>query len=142
MVKLKTITRNSFIRIVSGLIFGLVAWIWYNLTNFQTEQESSLEFKHGQVIPMGISYFETYYLYRIGDTIRAYSTKCTHAGCRIGKSTGDVLQCNCHGSQFEAKTGKPLKGPAIKPLQEFECWFDNTSEQWIVKLHPVVELNL
>jgi Rieske Fe-S protein len=137
MEKQKTITRNSFIHIVTGLILGLVAWIWIKITNFQTEQENSLEFRHGQDIPMGISFFEKYYLYRTKNSVRAFLTKCTHAGCRINTSTGSLLQCNCHGSQFDAETGKPLKGPAIKPLQEIECKFDNANSLWVVRLKPI-----
>jgi len=135
MIKQKKITRNSFIQLATGLILGLVAWIWYKLTNFQTKQENSLEFRHGQDIPLGISYFEKYYIFRTDLSVRAFLTKCTHAGCRIGASTGNVLQCNCHGSQFEAKTGKALKGPALKPLQEIECRFDQGTGQWVVRLH-------
>jgi Rieske Fe-S protein len=132
-----TISRNSFIRIVAGLIFGVVVWIWYKLTNFQTERENNLEFRHGEDIPMGISYFEKYYLYRAHSSVKAYLTKCTHTGCRIGVSSGKILQCNCHGSQFDAETGKPLKGPAIRPLQKIECRFDKTARQWVVRLRQV-----
>jgi Rieske Fe-S protein len=138
MGKQKSISRNLFLRIFTGLILGLVAWIWYNLTNFQAERENSLEFRHGQDIPMGISYFEKYYLYRTDNSVRAFLTKCTHAGCRIGAKTGTVLQCNCHGSQFDAGTGKPVKGPAIKPLHEIECRFDEKNGQWVVRMQPVV----
>ena len=139
MIKQKAITRNSFIQIVTGLIFGLVVWLWYKLTKSQVEQENNLEFRHSQDIPLGISYFEKYYLFRTDRTVRAFLTKCTHAGCRIGISMGDVLQCKCHGSQFEAETGKALKGPALKPLLEIECRFDKQSEQWVVKMKPVRE---
>ena len=134
MEKQKPISRNSFIRMVTGLILGLVAWVWYRLSGFQADRENSLEFRHGLNIPMGISYFEKYYLYRTDNSVRAFLTKCTHAGCRIGKNTGTILQCNCHGSQFDAETGKPLKGPAIKPLQEIECRFDEKNGQWVVRM--------
>ena len=138
MEKQKSISRNSFLRIVTGLILGLVAWIWYNLTNFQTERENSMEFRHSRDIPMGISYFDKYYLYRTDHSVRAFLTKCTHAGCRIGANTGTILICNCHSSQFDAETGKPLKGPAIKPLQEIECRFDEKNGQWVLRMRPVV----
>lgn len=137
MNKQKVISRKSFFQIVTGVILGLVAWVWYNLTNFQTEFENRMEFRHSQDIPMGISFFDMYYICRNDQSIRAFSTKCTHAGCRIGTNTGTVLQCNCHGSQFDAKTGKPLKGPAIKPLQEIECQFDEVKGQWVVRLKPL-----
>lgn len=138
MSKQKTISRNAFIRIVTGLILGLVAWIWYRLSGFQTERESRMEFRHGNDIPLGVSYFEKYYLIRTENSLKAFSTTCTHAGCRIGKGNENTLQCNCHGSRFDAETGKPLKGPAIKSLQEFECRFDEKTAQWVVRLHPVL----
>lgn len=138
MGKQKTITRKSFIQIGTGSILGLVAWIWYKLSGFQTERESRMEFRHGNDISLGISYFEKYYLIRTENSLRAFSTTCTHAGCRIGKGNGNSLQCNCHGSRFEAETGNPLKGPAIKPLQEFECRFDVKTEQWVVRMQRVV----
>jgi len=132
------ISRNSFFRIVAGLVLGLLAWLWYRLSGFQTERESRMEFRHGNDIPLGISYFEKYYLIRTENSLRAFSTTCTHAGCRIGKGNGNSLRCSCHGSRFEAETGKPLKGPAIKPLQEFECRFDEKTGQWVVSMKPVV----
>jgi Rieske Fe-S protein len=138
MSKQKSISRYAFIRMATGLIVGLVGWIWYRLSGFLIERENSLEFRHGSDIPMGISYFEKYYLIRTEKSLRAFSTTCTHAGCRIGKSNGNSLQCNCHGSRFDAETGKPLKGPAIKHLQEFECRFDEKTGQWVVRLQPVV----
>ena len=135
MVKQKLISRNSFIRMVTGLILGMVAWIWYRLSSFQTDRENNLEFRHGLDLPMGISYFEKYYLFRNKESVRAFSTICTHAGCRIGFGSTTTLQCNCHGSKFDAETGKPLKGPAIKPLQQFDCRFDQKTEQWVVRLN-------
>ncbi|HAH23376.1 MAG TPA: hypothetical protein DCL77_06420 [Prolixibacteraceae bacterium] len=133
----KKISRNLFLRMLTGLIIGLIAWIGYKLSNYQLERENNLEFRHGQDIPMGISYFEKYYLYRTDHSVRAFLTKCTHAGCQIGIGSGTMLQCNCHGSQFEAQTGKPLKGPALKPLQEIECRLDNSKGQYVVRLHPI-----
>lgn len=133
----KKISRNLFIRMITGLIIGLVAWIGYKLSNYQLERENSMEFRHGQNLPMGISYFEKYYLFRTDHSVRAFLTKCTHAGCQIGISSGTMLQCNCHGSQFDAQSGKPLKGPALKPLQEIECRLDEANGQYVVRLYPI-----
>ncbi len=132
----KTITRKLFIQILAGIGTGLFTWIWYKLSEFQDAKESQSEFRHNADIPLGTSYCGKYYLYRKGNSVHAFSTKCTHAGCLIGKSNTGILQCNCHGSQFDAETGKPLKGPAIKPLRELNCLFDPSSGQWIVKLQP------
>lgn len=135
MGKQKTISRKLFIQSSTGLVIGLSGWIWYKLTGFQIERENSLEFNHKH-ISMGISYFDKYYICRTEHSVRAFLTQCTHAGCRIGVSSGTMLQCNCHGSQFEAETGKPLKGPAIKPLQQIDCRFDEAKSQWVVRLQP------
>jgi Rieske Fe-S protein len=137
MERQKLISRKTFIQTGTGFILVLFAWIWYRLSGFQSDRDNNMEFRHGQDIPMGISYFEKYYIYRTDNSVRAFLTKCTHAGCRIGPNTGTILQCNCHGSQFDAKTGYPLKGPAIKPLQEIICVFDQKTGQWLVRLQPI-----
>ncbi|WP_369238331.1 Rieske (2Fe-2S) protein [Streptomyces sp. R21] len=51
-------------------------------------------------------------------SLKAFSTICTHAGCPINKLEGTTLTCPCHGSQFDATTGKVLHTPATVPLNE------------------------
>ncbi|MFE5404816.1 Rieske (2Fe-2S) protein [Streptomyces sp. NPDC056580] len=53
-----------------------------------------------------------------GGALKAYSTVCTHAGCVINKLRGTTLICPCHGSEFDAVTGKVLQAPATEPLGE------------------------
>ncbi len=50
--------------------------------------------------------------------LKAYSTICTHAGCAINKLQGTTLTCPCHGSEFDAASGKVLAAPATEPLNE------------------------
>jgi nitrite reductase/ring-hydroxylating ferredoxin subunit len=50
-------------------------------------------------------------------TLKAYNTVCTHAGCPINKLEGTKLICPCHGSEFDATTGKVLREPAVAPLK-------------------------
>ncbi|MEU0964023.1 Rieske 2Fe-2S domain-containing protein [Streptomyces sp. NPDC005917] len=50
--------------------------------------------------------------------LKAYSTICTHAGCPINKLQGTTLVCPCHGSEFDAVTGKVVRPPATEPLNE------------------------
>lgn len=127
------ISRSLFFKLAAGLCLGFVGWIWLRITKSEIQKENRIEFRHGKDIPLGISYFDKYYLHRTGESLRAFSTTCTHAGCRIGKSHGDRLQCSCHGSQFDGPTGIPVRGPAFKPLQELECTFDAITGQWIVR---------
>ena len=137
MNKHKLISRLSFLRILTGIGTGFFMWIWYRMSEDQARKENQEEFRHKGAIPLGVSYYEKYYLYRINDLVVAYSTVCTHAGCRIGKTNGNFLQCSCHGSRFDAATGKALKGPAIHPLHQLDCRYDTTTSEWIVKMHPV-----
>ena len=134
----KALSRKLFLRVLAGLIAGLFLWVWYRVDKHQFKKDSQLEFRHNEDVALGFSYFGKYYLYRDDKTIKAFSTSCTHAGCRIGKTNTSVLQCSCHGSQFEVSTGIPLRGPAFQPLQKLDCFFDTQSKQWVVKMQPKI----
>ena len=45
----------------------------------------------------------------------AFSATCTHQGCTVAPD-GAKLACPCHGSMYDAQTGKVLQGPAPAPL--------------------------
>ena len=47
----------------------------------------------------------------------AHTAVCTHQGCIVG-AAGNELHCPCHGSKFDAFTGKAIHGPATLPLDE------------------------
>jgi len=51
-------------------------------------------------------------------TAVAFVNKCTHSGCAVAVK-GKELDCPCHGSRFDALTGKVLEGPATEPLDTF-----------------------
>jgi cytochrome b6-f complex iron-sulfur subunit len=48
-------------------------------------------------------------------TAACFSAICTHMGCTVN-ADGNKLNCPCHGSQYDALTGKVLRGPAPSPL--------------------------
>ncbi|WP_415936488.1 Rieske (2Fe-2S) protein [Streptomyces sp. 039-1] len=52
----------------------------------------------------------------VDGSLTAFSSICTHAGCAINKLDGTTLVCPCHGSEFDARTGKVLRAPATEPL--------------------------
>lgn len=49
-----------------------------------------------------------------GDIV-AFTAICTHKGCTVAPS-GVQLKCPCHGSVYDAFTGKNVSGPAPAPL--------------------------
>ncbi len=59
---------------------------------------------------------------RVDSEWLAAENRCTHAGCSFtddGEVDGAVLICNCHGSEFDMRTGTVLVPPARTRLQTF-----------------------
>ncbi|MFE7586532.1 Rieske (2Fe-2S) protein [Streptomyces gardneri] len=47
---------------------------------------------------------------------KAFSSKCTHAGCAVSGVKDGVIVCPCHQSHFDASDGSVKSGPATSPL--------------------------
>jgi len=61
-------------------------------------------------------------LYRLGNEVFATSDICTHAGCLFSESgylRGEEIECGCHSSQFNVKTGKVTQEPAVEPVKTY-----------------------
>jgi cytochrome b6-f complex iron-sulfur subunit len=56
-------------------------------------------------------------------TVVGFSAICTHMGCTVAPA-GKQLDCPCHGSVYDAATGKNLSGPAPRPLAPFPVHLD------------------
>jgi menaquinol-cytochrome c reductase iron-sulfur subunit len=61
---------------------------------------------------------EMLYLKRVGRDLTVLSGICPHARCLV-QQEGEGFTCRCHSSAFDAQ-GRPLGGPAPRPLDEFE----------------------
>lgn len=48
--------------------------------------------------------------------VHGLSATCTHQGCTVQAPHDGKVSCPCHGSEFDAVTGKVLRGPATRPL--------------------------
>lgn len=58
----------------------------------------------------------------LGGIFYAFDEECTHSGC--GLSEGDldenIIQCPCHGAEFDIRTGKVISPPAIEQLKTYQ----------------------
>jgi chlorite dismutase/nitrite reductase/ring-hydroxylating ferredoxin subunit len=61
-------------------------------------------------------------LFNAGGTIYALANRCTHANGPLadGSLDGTKVTCPYHGSQFDLTTGRPLCGPASRPLARYD----------------------
>lgn len=56
----------------------------------------------------------------VAGTWCGFEDRCTHAGCAFsedGELDGWHLTCNCHGSEFDVRTGAVERGPAEHPIR-------------------------
>jgi nitrite reductase/ring-hydroxylating ferredoxin subunit len=52
----------------------------------------------------------------------AVDANCSHAGCPFAEEAsleGPDIVCNCHGSEFDLRTGAVLRGPAERPVRSY-----------------------
>ena len=55
---------------------------------------------------------------------KAFTAVCTHQGCVVASVKGGTINCDCHGSKFDAETGEVASGPASTPLEEVAIQVD------------------
>ncbi|OGY26295.1 MAG: hypothetical protein A2Z11_02460 [Candidatus Woykebacteria bacterium RBG_16_43_9] len=79
------------------------------------------ELKDGEVKGVKLN-GEEIALYCLGDKVFATSDICTHEQCVISKNyyiDGEEVECTCHGSHFNIKTGENTVPPAAEPLKTY-----------------------
>ena len=62
-------------------------------------------------------------LFKIDGKIYATTNICTHEECELDENHmihGEVVECTCHGSQFNVKTGAVVLPPAAEPLKTYQ----------------------
>jgi nitrite reductase/ring-hydroxylating ferredoxin subunit len=59
----------------------------------------------------------------LGGELRAFDDTCTHQGCSLaeGDLEDTIVECPCHGSQFDIVTGEVVEGPATEPIDVFDA---------------------
>ncbi len=87
---------------------------------FQKAAKNS-EIKDGEVKGVKIA-SEEIALYRLGDEVFATGNICTHEQCVISENNyvdGEEVECTCHGSRFNIKSGENTGPPAFEPLKTY-----------------------
>ncbi len=83
-------------------------------------------------VPLGLSVSGDIVLNRSADgSLRAFSARCTHLGCKLERVIDGVVVCPCHGSRFFAD-GRVAAGPAVRALTEWRVRPNAQSGGWIV----------
>lgn len=49
---------------------------------------------------------------------KAFTSTCTHQGCKVTKVAAGTIDCPCHGSKFSIEDGSVAHPPATQPLPE------------------------
>lgn len=62
-------------------------------------------------------------LTRVDGRVYAFEDLCSHMDCVLstGLLSGTSIECDCHGSVFDIRTGDVLNRPARKPIRVFEA---------------------
>lgn len=84
-------------------------------------------------VPDGITFYDSFFSNKSNNTLRFYSTKCTHLGCKIKKQENSQLVCRCHGSRFDTN-GRVITGPATRDLPPLEYSVEHKEKKIVVKL--------
>jgi nitrite reductase/ring-hydroxylating ferredoxin subunit len=75
----------------------------------------------GEVMSFGVDARQVAVANVEGD-LHAFDDTCTHQQCSLaeGELDGTIIECPCHGSQFDVITGEATNGPAVDPVDVFE----------------------
>jgi Rieske Fe-S protein len=55
-------------------------------------------------------------------TFSAIEATCTHEGCTVTGTAGDIYVCPCHGSRYN-RNGQVVHGPAVASLRQYPTTF-------------------
>jgi Rieske Fe-S protein len=50
-------------------------------------------------------------------SFQAFDATCTHQGCEVASVSSGLINCPCHGSQFNITDGSVARGPAVSALK-------------------------
>ena len=83
------------------------------------------ELAEGEMKPVELG-DRTAVLLNVEGRLYAIDDECTHEACSLldGTLDGEELECICHGSTFNVRTGEVLEGPAELPIPTYVVELD------------------
>ena len=132
----KYINRKTFIRLAATALAVAFLAIWDRLTSRQKvlHDRPVVTRLNVAILGTGTYLFEKFIVVKSADDLKVFSNKCTHAGCRINQELDGQLICPCHGSRYEAATGKVIQGPAGLNLPLIPFTTDAKTGETIIKI--------
>jgi len=132
----KYISRKAFLRLTALAFTAAFIALWYLITGKQKQLEERPVVRKINISGLGngIYLYDRFIINKSADKLHVFSNRCTHAGCNINQEINGELVCPCHGSRFEASTGKVLQGPAGLPLHVIPHIFNTKTGEITIKL--------
>jgi nitrite reductase/ring-hydroxylating ferredoxin subunit len=92
--------------------------IWTERGGFVAFVCKSTDIKPGQIAAFEVN-SEIVAIANVDGKFFAVADECTHASCSLsqGDLWGAVINCPCHGGQFDLATGEVVGGPPLQPLK-------------------------
>jgi Rieske Fe-S protein len=130
------IDRKTFLRLITWAVVVAFVALWHALTGKQKalSEKPVVSRINAAKLGTGVFLFEKFIVVKSGTSLKVFSNKCTHAGCRINQEIDGQLVCPCHGSRYDASTGKVLQGPAGLPLSTIPFGTDAKTGEIIIKI--------
>jgi 3-phenylpropionate/trans-cinnamate dioxygenase ferredoxin component len=71
---------------------------------------------------------------RAGGRLFAFDDTCTHEECPLSEGilTDTEVECPCHGSIFDMRTGEALTGPALESLRTYRVGVEDGRIQVLI----------
>ncbi len=134
MNETKKISRRKLFKIFASVLTVPFAGLWF------VELKSHLNFVKSNnkiIIPTnlneGISFLDKIIVEKNGESMKIFSSRCTHLGCKINKEIDGEFVCPCHGSKFDLN-GKVITGPAVNNLEKLVSVKDRKTGKLIVNV--------
>lgn len=136
MDKDRFISRKAFLRLATIGVSAAFVALWSIMTGKTKKlMEQPVASKiNAAKLGTGIYLFDKFIVVKTEVSLKVFSNKCTHAGCRINQEIGGQLVCPCHGSRYDAATGKVLQGPAGLPLSLIPFNMDSKTGEITIKI--------